>query len=127
MNKICNEKKQISGKKSERPKDLPFLASKLFQVTGRTIVQRDPSNPEERSESKQNVDEDDRKQFFEVKEASAPETKLHATIPCSSLPDDPVKVQGLRGEFEHKTLIFPEYENDLTGEKVDALTLLTDQ
>ena len=72
MNKICNEKKVISGKKCETPKDLPFLASKLFQVTGRTIVQRDPSNSKERSESKQIVDEDDRKQFFEAKEASAP-------------------------------------------------------
>ena len=39
MNEICNEKKVISGKKSERPQSLPSLASKLCQVTGRTIVQ----------------------------------------------------------------------------------------
>ena len=127
MNEICNDKKEISGKKSERPQSLPSLASKLFQVTGRTIVQRDASNSEERSESKHIVNENGRRQSFETKEASAPETNLHATIPCSTLPDDPVEVQRLRAEFEQKALIFPEYENDLTGEEVDALTLLTDQ
>ena len=126
MNEICNEKKEISGKKSERPQSLPSLASKLCQVTGRTIVQPDPSNSEERYESKQLVDEDDRRQLFEAKEASGPEMKLQATIPCSTLPDDPVEVQRLRAEFEQKAFIFPEDEKNLTGEEVDASTLLTD-
>ena len=125
MNEICNEKKVISGKKSERPQSLPSLASKLFQVTGRTIVQRDASNSEERSESKQ-LDGDDRRQLLEAKKASAPEKKLNETIPCSTLPDDPVEVQRLRAEFEQKALIFPEDEINLTADKVDALLLPTD-
>merc|ERR1719285_456424 len=126
MNEICNEEKVISGKERERPQNLPSLASKLFQVTGRTIDQRQPSNSKARSESKQIVNEDGRRQSFETKEASAPETKLHATIPCSTLPDDPVEVQRLRAEFEQKALIFPEYEKDLTGEEEDASTLPSD-
>ena len=54
------------------------------------------SNSEKRSESKQVLDGDDRRRSFETKEASAPETKLDATTPCSTLPDDPVEVQRLR-------------------------------
>merc|ERR1712013_643244 len=108
LNEVCNEKKKaISGEKCERPKNLPSLASKLFQETGRTIVQRDASNSEERSKSKQ-LDGDDRRQLLEAKDASAPEKKLNETIPCSTLPDDPLEVQRLRAEFEQKALIFPE-------------------
>ena len=125
MNEVCNEKKEISGKKSEGPQSLPSLASKLFQMTGRTIVQRDASNSEERSESKQ-LNGDNRRQLLEAKEAFAPEKKLNETIPCSTLPDDPVEFQRLRAEFEQKALIFPEDEINLTGEEVDASTLLTD-
>ena len=84
------------------------------------------SNSEKRSESKQLLDGDDRRRSFETKEASAPETRLDATIPCSTLPDDPVEVQRLRAEFEQKALIFPEDEINLAGEEVDASTLLTD-
>ena len=72
------------------------------------------------------VDEEDRTQLFEAKGTSAPEKKLQATIPCSTLPDDPVEVQRLRAEFEQKALIFPEDENDLNGEEVDISTLSSD-
>ena len=44
MNEICNKEKAISWKKSERPKNLSSLASKLFQMIGRTITQPDASN-----------------------------------------------------------------------------------
>ena len=54
------------------------------------------SNSEKRSESKQVLDGDDRRRSFETKEASAAETRLDATNPCSTLPDDPVEVQRLR-------------------------------
>ena len=74
MNEICNEEKVISWKKSKRPKNLSSLASKLFQMIGRTITQPDASNSGERWESKQLVDEDDRRQTFEAKEASDDET-----------------------------------------------------
>ena len=84
------------------------------------------SNSEKRSESKQLLDGDDKRRSFETKEASAPETRLDATIPCSTLPDDPVEVQRLRAEFEQKAFIFPEDEKNLIGEEVDASTLLTD-
>ena len=48
-------------------------------MIGRTITQPDASNSGERWESKQLVHEDDRRQLFEAKEASALETKLEDT------------------------------------------------
>ena len=66
-------------KKSKRPKNLSSLASKLFQMIGRIITQPDASNSGERWESKQLVHEDDRRQLFEAKDASALETKLEDT------------------------------------------------
>ena len=84
MNEICNEEKVISWKKSKRPKNLSSLTSKLFQMTGRTIIQPDASNSGERWESKQLVDEDDRRQSFEAKEASALGMKLEDTHFCNT-------------------------------------------
>ena len=48
-------------------------------MIGRTITHPDASNSGERWESKQLVHEDDRRQLFEAKDASALETKLEDT------------------------------------------------
>ena len=99
--------------------DLPSLASKLSQVTGRCT-------PKDQCEIKKNemelkngtelnevkVCEDDQNQPHTRKEAHSKE-RVQATVPSSTLPDDPSQIESLRAEFEERALIYPDEDEPL--------------
>jgi len=135
-NECCDAEEPMSNKLSNTSNNLPSLASKLSQVMGRcpqTVQNENLESEVKLKEGTGNKKGDDCKdnsqrdqnQTNERRDVK-PKERIEATVPSSTLPDDPSEIQRLRAEFEKTALIFPDDDKDLTSEGESVLTSSVD-